>query len=139
VTAGGKKVAPQPLEGRLKTSRWISEAIMLGDQRPYCVALLVPNFANLEAEANAKGWVAANRRELLRSAPVRALYAEVIAELNAGLAPFETIKKFELLDRDLSADAGELTPTLKVRRKVVSQTFADLIEGMYAGAPASVG
>ncbi len=138
VTAGGKKVAPQPLEGRLKASRWISEAIMLGDQRPFCVVLLVPNFANLEAEAKARGWVFANRRELLQSAPVRAVYATVIAELNATLAPFESIKKFELLERDLSAEAGELTPTLKVRRKVVSQAFAGLIEGMYAGAPASV-
>lgn len=139
VTAGGKKVAPQPLEGRLKASRWISEAVMLGDRRPYCVALLVPNFANLELEAKAKGWPHANLRELLQSAPVRALYASVIGELNDGLAPFETIKKFELLDRELSADAGELTPTLKVRRKVVSQTFAELIEGMYSGAPASAG
>jgi len=60
----------------------------------------------------------------------------VVDELNAGLAPFETIKRFELLDRDLSAEAGELTPTLKVRRKIVSQTFAELIEGMYAGAAA---
>ena len=56
-------------------------------------------------------------------------------ELNDGLAPFETIKKFELLERELNADAGELTPTLKVRRKIVSQTFAYLIEGMYTGAP----
>jgi len=139
VTAGGKKVAPQPLEGQLKASRWVSEAVMLGDQRPYCVALLVPNFANLEAEAKDKGWPHANRRELLRSAPVRALYQGIIDELNRNLAPFETIKRFELLDRDLSAEAGELTPTLKVRRKVVSQAFADLIAGMYAGAPASVG
>lgn len=136
VTAGGKKVAPQPLEGRLKTSRWVSEAVMLGDQRPYCVALLVPNFANLEIEAKAHGWPMASRRELLAAAPVRALFQGVIDELNAGLAPFETIKKFELLDRDLSADAGELTPTLKVRRKVVSQTFKEQIESMYAGSPA---
>ena len=138
VTAGGKKVAPQPLEGRLKASRWISEAVMLGDRRPFCVALLVPNFANLELEAKARGWASANRRELLQSAPVRAIYSAVIDELNATLAPFETIKKFELLDRDLSAEAGELTPTLKVRRKVVSQAFSEVIEGMYAGAPASV-
>jgi len=136
VTAGGKKVAPQPLEAKLKTSRWVSEAVMLGDQRPYCVALLVPNFANLEAEAKAKGWPAGSRRELLASPGVRSLYQGVIDELNAGLAPFETIKRFELLDRDLSAEAGELTPTLKVRRKIVSQTFAGLIEGMYAGAAA---
>ena len=138
VTAGGKKVAPQPLEGRLKSSRWISEAIMLGDQRPFCVALLVPNFVNLELEAKARGWDVSSRGALLNAEPVRALYQGVINELNATLAPFETIKKFELLDRDLSAEAGELTPTLKVRRKVVSQAFAGLIEGMYAGAPASV-
>ena len=136
VTAGGKKVAPQPLEAKLKQSRWVSEAVMLGDQRPYCVALLVPNFANLEAEAKARGWAAGSHRELLRVAGVRSLYQGVVDELNAGLAPFETIKRFELLDRDLSAEAGELTPTLKVRRKIVSQTFAELIEGMYAGAAA---
>jgi long-chain acyl-CoA synthetase len=136
VTAGGKKVAPQPLEAKLKSSRWVSEAVMLGDQRPYCVALLVPNFANLEAEAKAQGWPMASRGELLRSPGARSLYQRLVDELNAGLAPFETIKRFELLDRDLSAEAGELTPTLKVRRKVVSQTFAELIEGMYAGAAA---
>jgi long-chain acyl-CoA synthetase len=139
VTAGGKKVAPQPLEGRLKSSRWVSEAVMLGDQRPFCVALLVPNFANLEAEAKEKGWPLGSRRELLQSPAVRALYQSVLDELNAGLAPFETIKRFELLDRDLSGEAGELTPTLKVRRKIVAQTFRDLIEGMYAGAPQHAG
>ncbi len=135
VTAGGKKVAPQPLEGKLKASRWVSEAVMLGDQRPYCVALLVPNFGNLEAEAKERGWPMGTRRELLRSPGVHALYQGVLDEQNASLAPFETIKKFELLDRELSAEAGELTPTLKVRRKIVSQTFAYLIESMYAGAP----
>jgi long-chain acyl-CoA synthetase len=136
VTAGGKKVAPQPLEAKLKASRWVSEAVMLGDQRPYCVALLVPNFANLEAEAKAQGWPAGSRAELLRSPGARSLYQRLVDELNTGLAPFETIKRFELLDRDLSAEAGELTPTLKVRRKIVSQTFAELIEGMYAGTAA---
>jgi long-chain acyl-CoA synthetase len=139
VTAGGKKVAPQPIEGKLKTSRWISEAVMLGDQRPYCVALLVPNFANLEAEAKTNGWPAGNRRDLLHSAPVRAIYQGVIDQVNADLAPFETIKRFDLLERDLSAEAGELTPTLKVRRKIVSKTFAEQIEGMYAGVPAGAG
>jgi long-chain acyl-CoA synthetase len=134
VTAGGKKVAPQPLEGRLKTSRWVSEAVMLGDRRPYCVALIVPNFANLEAEAKLHGWPAGSRRELVASEGARALYQGVIDELNAGLAPFETVKRFELLDRELSAEAGELTPTLKVRRKIVAKVFADQIEGLYTGA-----
>ncbi len=132
VTSGGKKVAPQPLEGRLKTSKWIAEAVMLGDRRPYCVALLVPNFANLEAKAKSSGWPHGSLAELLRRPEVRAIYQAEIDALNATLAPFETIKKFELLDRDLSADAGELTPTLKVRRKVIQEKFAALIEGMYA-------
>ena len=132
VTAGGKKVAPQPLEGRLKTSKWISEAVMLGDQKPYCVALLIPNFANLEAEAKAHGWTPASRAELLRRPEVRALYQAEINKLNADLAQFETIKTFELLDRDLSPEAGELTPTLKVRRRVIMQRFSELIDSMYS-------
>ena len=78
-----------------------------------------------------------SRRDLLRCEPVRALYQGVIDDLNADLAPFERIKRFELLDRDLSAEAGELTPTLKVRRRVVSQTFAAQIESLYAGPPAA--
>jgi long-chain acyl-CoA synthetase len=134
VTAGGKKVAPQPLEARLKKSRWVSEAVMLGDHRPYCVVLLVPNFGNLEAEARARGWDLADRRALLDRAEVRAIYQRLVDELNQGLAPFESIKAFALLERDLNADAGELTPTLKVRRRVVMQTFAPVIEALYARA-----
>lgn len=133
VTSGGKKVAPQPLEGKLKTSRWISEAVLLGDQRPYVIALLIPNFVNLELEAKARGWAAANRVELLRRPEVRALYQEEIDRINAELAKFEQVKTFALLDRELSQEAGELTPTLKVRRKVIMQKFADVIEGLYAG------
>jgi len=133
VTAGGKKVAPQPIEAKLKTSRWLSEAVMFGDRRPYCVALLVPNFANLEAEGKARGWPAGSRGQLLQAGPVRALYQGVVDEVNAGLAPFETIKRFELLDRELTLEAGELTPSFKVRRKIVAEKFADLIEGMYGG------
>ena len=132
VTAGGKKVAPQPLEGRLKTVKWISEAVMLGDQRPYCVCLLVPNFVVLENEARAHGWAHGSRHELLARPEVLAIYQREIDKLNADLAPFEKIKKFALLDRDLSQDAGELTPTLKVRRRVLSQKFASLIESLYA-------
>jgi long-chain acyl-CoA synthetase len=131
VTAGGKKVAPQPLEGRLKASKWISEAVMLGDQRPFCVALLVPNFANLEAQAAQHGWGTPSREALVRHPAARALIQSEIDALNVSLSPFETIKRFELLDRDLSAEAGELTPTLKVRRRVLQQKFHALIEGMY--------
>jgi long-chain acyl-CoA synthetase len=132
VTAGGKKVAPQPLEARLKTSKWVSEAVLLGDRMPYVTALLVPNFANLESEAKARGWGANGRRDLIRRAEARALYQAEIDRLNADLAPFEQVKKFALLDRELTQEAGELTPTLKVKRRVINERFADLIGELYA-------
>jgi len=134
VTAGGKKVAPQPLEAQLKRSKLISEAVMLGDRRPYCVCLLVPNFVNLEMRARRHGWAHASRAELLRHPEVLARYQREVDALNAGLAPFEQIKRFALLDRELSEEAGELTPTLKVRRRIVSRKFEDLIESLYAVA-----
>jgi long-chain acyl-CoA synthetase len=132
VTAGGKKVAPQPLEARLKTSKWVSEAVLLGDRMPYVTALLVPNFANLESEARGHGWGSNSRRDLVRRPEARALYQAEIDRLNADLAPFEQVKKFALLDRELTQDAGELTPTLKVKRRVINQRFADLIGELYA-------
>ena len=132
VTAGGKKVAPQPLEGKLKRSKWISEAVMLGDQRPYCICLIVPSFVLLETRAKERGWANGSRAELLRHPEVLARYQREIDTLNAELAPFEQIKRFALLDRELSQDAGELTPTLKVRRRVVTEKFASVIESLYA-------
>jgi long-chain acyl-CoA synthetase len=136
VTAGGKKVAPQPLEARLKASKWVSEAVLLGDRRPYVVCLLVPDFANLETEARERGWEHASRAELLERGEVRALYQDLLDRINADLARFEQIKQFALLDRELTQESGELTPTLKVRRRIVMEKFAPLIERLYP-APAS--
>ena len=139
VTAGGKKVAPQPLEAQLKTSKWISEAVLLGDRQPYIVCLLIPNFANLEAEARARGWPAASRRELVARPEVEALIQREIDRMNRDLAPFERVKRFALLDRELSQEAGELTPTLKVRRRIVAERFAEEIGRLYgAHAPGEV-
>ena len=139
VTAGGKKVAPQPLETRLKNSPWIGEAILLGDRRPYVVALIVPEFGALEAEANSRGWSSSGRDELVRRPEVRAIYAAEIERLNADLAQFERVKRFDLLSRELSQDQGEITPSLKVKRRVVAQKFSDQIERLYSGGPAVAG
>ena len=132
VTAGGKKVAPQPLEASLKTSKWVSEAILLGDGHPYVVALLVPNFANLETEARERGWAHSAPRDLLGLPAVRALYQAEIDRLNARLSSFEQVKNFALLDRELSQEAGELTPTLKVRRRIITERFSGIIRDLYA-------
>ncbi len=133
VTAGGKKVAPQPIEAHLKKSPWVSEAILLGDGRPYVAALLIPEFAELEEEARRRGWDAADRRALLANPEVRAHYDQLVALVNEELARFEQIKRYELLDRELSAERGELTLTLKLRRRVIAEHFAEAIGRLYAG------
>ena len=133
VLAGGKKVAPQPLEKALQRSHWITEAVLLGDRRPYVVALIVPDFAVLEVEAKRRGWPEGPRRTLLERPEVQAIYQAELDRLNKDLARYEQVKRFALLERELSVEAGELTPKLSVKRRVVSANFAAAIEELYAG------
>lgn len=133
VTAGGKKVAPVPIEARLKKSPWVSEAVLLGDRRPFVSALLVPDFAALEVEAKRHGWDAADRAGLVARPEMRAHFDQLIDLVNRGLARFEQIKRYDVLDRDLSAEAGEMTPTLKLRRRVIAENFHDRIAALYEG------
>jgi len=121
VTAGGKNVAPQKIEDALKTSRYISEAVVVGDRRPFLVALLVLDQAEVE-----KG--AATGQELY------ALVEEEIARISRGLSGAEQVRRFAILPRELSQEASELTPTLKVRRHVCEQHFGAEIERLYAHA-----
>jgi long-chain acyl-CoA synthetase len=132
VTAGGKKVAPQPLENRLKASRWIGEAALIGDRRPYIVALIVPGFQALEAEARVRGWDTSSMDALLARPEVLALFQAEIDRVNKDLASFERIKRFALVDREWTQETGELTPSLKVRRRVLDQKYANRIERLYA-------
>jgi len=107
--------------------------VLLGDRMPFVVALLVPNFALLETTAKARGWDHTRITELLTRDEVKAIYQGEIDRVNATLAPFEQIKKYALLERELSQEGGELTPTLKVRRRVVNEKFRSIIEALYAG------
>jgi len=133
VTAGGKNVAPQPIENALKTSKLIAEAVLIGDQRPFITALIVPAFDALEAAAKARGISFVTRSDLVKHPAVRELYEKEIAALTRDLARFEQIKRFALLEREFSQDQGELTPTLKVRRKVVLANRAQDIAALYEG------
>jgi long-chain acyl-CoA synthetase len=135
VTSGGKNVAPQPIEARLKASKWITEAVLIGDHRPCIVALLVPNFERLESLARRNGWPFASRRELLARPEILAIVQRRLDRLNEPLAPFEQIKRFALLDQEMTQESGELTPTLKVRRRVIHERHAALIESLYASPP----
>jgi long-chain acyl-CoA synthetase len=131
VTAGGKNIAPQPIENAIKLIPYVTEAVLIGDKRPYCTALLVPEWRALEGWAKAHGVAFASRAELLARPEVQAMYETKIAEATKELARFERVKKFRLLDAEFSIESGELTPTLKVRRKIVNQKYAEEIEAMY--------
>jgi len=132
VTAGGKNVAPQPIENELKRSPLVDNAVLIGDRRPYIVALISPNDEELAKWAAAEGLHGATVEELSRNPKLRAAYAKVVETTNATLARYEQIKKFEVLPLMLSIEAGHLTPTLKVKRRVVEKDYAELIETLYA-------
>ena len=134
ITAAGKNIAPQPIENLLKRDKYISQAFVYGDRKPYLTALLVPTIERLLEFAMAENLNYHDLDELVVHDPVLKLYQQRLAAINAGLAPYETIKKFVLLPRDFSIDAGELTPTLKLRRKVIGDNNKDKIEQMYADA-----
>ncbi|MEE8129633.1 MAG: long-chain fatty acid--CoA ligase [Vicinamibacterales bacterium] len=129
VTAGGKNVAPQPIEQRLKQHPLVAEAMLVGDGRPFISVLILPDWAALAAavpdSANA------DRAALVQRADVRARFDEVVSEVNADLPHFEQIRRFAALPTELSVEAGELTPTLKIKRRVVAEKWRATIDGLY--------
>ena len=131
VTSGGKKIAPQPIENVLKRSPLVAEAVVLGDRRKYAAALIVPEFGALERRLKDLGRPPGERAELVRRDDVVALYREIVDALNRELSQFERIKQFRLLPREFTIESGELTPTVKVRRRAVEQNWAAEIEEMY--------
>lgn len=132
VTAGGKNVAPQPIENRLKTHRLVEQAVLVGDRRRYCALLIVPAFPPLEAWASANGISWSSLEELVANAEVVAhVQAEVLGMLG-DLASFETPKKVALLAEEFTIENGFLTPTLKVKRRVVQQRLDHVIDDLYA-------
>jgi long-chain acyl-CoA synthetase len=134
VTSGGKNIAPQPIESRLKTNPFFAEVVMIGNKRNFAAALVVPNFDTLDRWAKEKGLTAASREELVSRPEVVAHYQKLMSDLLPDLAQFERIKKVAILPREFTLEAGELTPTLKVKRRVVEEKYKGLIDQLYAGA-----
>ncbi len=131
VTAGGKNVAPQNIENALKTSRYIEQAAVIGDKRQFISALIVPAFTELETWATKQGIPTSDRAALISDERVRRLFESELAEAQKDFARFETVHKFTLLPEEMTEAAGLITPTLKLKRKQVSDAFADQIEHMY--------
>ena len=132
VTAGGKNIAPQPIENLAKSSKFVSNAVMLGDRRPFPIMLVVPNAEPLKAWAARHGLQASEMEPLCRLPEVHTKLEREVRKTLRDLAQFEMPKKFLLLPSDFSVEGGELTPTLKVRRRVVEERHKAAIEALYA-------
>jgi long-chain acyl-CoA synthetase len=132
VTSGGKKVAPQPIEARLKQHPLVAEAVIVGDRRRFPAALIVPAFEVLGERLKSLGLPAGDRAALVGRADVVGLYREIVEALNRDLAQYEQIKQIALLPAEFTIAGGELTPTLKVRRRVIETRWRDTIERLYA-------
>ena len=131
VTAGGKNIAPQPIENKVKTNKYVSQAVMIGDKRKFPVMLIVPNWDNLEKWAKLQNILWTDRAQLLAMTTIqKKMEKEVLGELT-HLAHFEAPKKIGLLEHDFSIERGELTPKLSVKRRVVDKSYKDVIDRLY--------
>ena len=130
-TSGGKMVAPQPIENLLKADPFISQAVVLGDRRKFVSALIAPEFQRLEAYARKAGIRWQDPRELLEDPRILDFFRRRIEEKMVGLPSYERIKKFRMLPKELTQEAGELTPTLKLKRRVIEKRYENVIESIY--------
>jgi long-chain acyl-CoA synthetase len=131
-TSGGKLVAPQPIENKLKTNLLVAQAALVGDRHKFICAILSPNFAALDQWANHHGVSARTRGELLSNPRVVALYDEIVREVNASLANFETVKRFRVVPEEWSQESGELTPSMKLKRRVITERYSAVVDAFYA-------
>jgi len=130
-TAGGKYVAPQPIEAELMNDPLIERAVVIGDNRPYCTLLLVADWGALKSRAGISG----DPQQLKDDDRVKSALQKPVDTVNAKLGSWESIKYFTVLPEDFKEETGELTPTLKVKRRVITERYGDVIESMYKDKP----
>ncbi len=131
VTAGGKNIAPQPIENRLCLDKLVTQAVVIGDRRQYLTVLMVPNFELLQDWAGQNGLQGKSVAELLTDDRVLRLYQEMLDKVNRELPGFNQVKKFTLLEREFTLEDGELTPTMKIKRFAINKKYAGVIGRMY--------
>jgi long-chain acyl-CoA synthetase len=136
-TSGGKFIAPQPIENSLKLNPLIGTAVILGDKRKFAFVMVSPNFPALEEWARANDVAFSSRAEIVANPKIQALYEGIVAEVNENLARFEKMKRVLLVPDEFTADNGALTPTLKLRRRVIEERYRRQIDDLYAQAEAT--
>ena len=130
-TSGGKYVAPLPIENKMKESPFIEQVMVVGPERKFVGALIIPSFPNLKDWARQNGVADSGNEDLLRNPKVIELYKDLVESFNKFFNHVEQIKKFELLPNEWSVDSGELTPKMSMRRKVITEKYKDAIERIY--------
>jgi long-chain acyl-CoA synthetase len=133
-TSGGKFIAPQPIENSLKLNPFVATSAIIGDRRKFAFVIVSPNFALLEGWARTNDVAFASRAELIASPKVQALYEGIIEEVNRNLARFEKLKRVLLVADEFTAENGALTPTMKLRRRVVEDRYRRQIDELYSQA-----
>jgi long-chain acyl-CoA synthetase len=133
-TSGGKYIAPSPIEQMIKASRFVSQVVLIGNERKFPAALIVPNFEQLENYAKLKNLDLKAPSDFCRSARILDLFEREVEKLTRNLSQYERVKRIALLENELTIEGGELTPTLKVKRRVVDEKYKDAIEKIYAEA-----
>ena len=131
VTAGGKNVAPQPIENTLKTNTYVTDALVIGDRRKFMSALVVPNFEKLEEYAKFNKIPYENRQDLIKKEEIIKFLEAEIDRATPNFASYEKIKKIALLDKEFTIADGEITPTFKIKRNVVEKKHMNLIDALY--------
>ena len=130
-TSGGKMVAPQPIENKLKNNVLVAQAALVGDRHKFISALISPNFVALEEWAQQHGVQAKSRAELVADNRIVGLYGEIVREVNGNLANFETLKRFRVVADEWTQESGELTPSMKLKRRVLTERYAAVIAELY--------
>lgn len=131
VTSGGKNIAPQPIENMIKTSPYVNQVVCIGDKRKFVSALIVPNWEKLEEYAKSSGISYTTRSELTKNNEILDFMLKEVERVTPGLAPFEKVKKIALLENEFTIEGGEITPTLKVKRRVIDEKYKHIIDELY--------
>jgi long-chain acyl-CoA synthetase len=130
-TSGGKLIAPQPIENKLKAHSLVGNAALVGDKHKFASVLISPNFAILESWAKVKGVAFTDRKDLVKQERVVARYQKIVDDVNCSLAPYETIKRMAVVADEWTVEGTELTPSMKLKRRVVEKKYAAEIEAFY--------
>jgi len=133
-TSGGKYIAPSPIEQMIKGSRFVNQVVLVGNERKFPSALIVPNFELLESYAKLKGLDLKTPADFCQSPRIINLFERQVESLTKDLSRYEKVKKIAILENELTVDGGELTPTLKVKRRVVDEKYRGVIEKIYTDA-----